>query len=131
MGYFVSIDDGGKKLTEAGVVEDEVDVRRFGVGGKRTFQVVMPSQEVVAEQRYHCSQVMSLEQAILEAVHALPPEKQREILDYASRLRAETAKKPPFRSIEGLWAGLGVSLSADEIDETQREMWSGFPRNDI
>ena len=42
---------------------------------------------------------MSLEQAILEAIHALPPEKQREIFDYASRLRAETTKNPPFRSI--------------------------------
>ena len=30
---------------------------------------------------------MSLEQAILEAIHALPPEKQREIFDHASRLR--------------------------------------------
>src|SRR5580698_3898252 len=66
---------------------------------------------------------MSLEQAILEAIHALPPEKQREIFDYASRLRAETTKKPPFRSIEGLWDELGVALSAEEIEENQREMW--------
>ena len=74
---------------------------------------------------------MSLEQAILEIVHELSPDKQRELFDYASRLQAKGAKKPPFRSIEGLWAHLGVSLSAEEIDENQREMWRNFPREDI
>ena len=74
---------------------------------------------------------MSIEQAILKEVEALPPEKQREIYEHAKRLRAETTKKPPFKSIEGLWAGLGISLSAEEIDENQREMWKNFPREDI
>jgi hypothetical protein len=35
---------------------------------------------------------MSLEQAILEAVRALPVDKQQEILNHAARLRVETAK---------------------------------------
>lgn len=74
---------------------------------------------------------MSLEQAILEIVHELPPEKQREVFDYVSRLQAEGAKKPPFRRIEGLWTHLGISLCAEEIDENQREMWRNFPREDI
>lgn len=74
---------------------------------------------------------MSLEQAILEIVHELSPDKQRELFDYVSRLRTGGAKKPPFRSVEGLWADLGISLSAEEIDETQREMWRNFPREDI
>ena len=74
---------------------------------------------------------MSLEQAILEAVRALPADKQREILDHAARLRNESAKKKPFKSVEGLWADLGISLSAGEIDENRREMWRNFPREDI
>ena len=74
---------------------------------------------------------MSIEQAILREVQGLPPEKQREIYELARRLRAETAKNPPFKSIEGLWADLEVSLSAEEIDENQREMWKTFPREDI
>ncbi len=74
---------------------------------------------------------MSLEQAILKELQALPPEKQREIYDHARRLRAEATKKPPFKSIEGLWADLGISLSAEEIDENRREMWKNFPREDI
>jgi len=74
---------------------------------------------------------MSLEQAILEAVRALPAEKQQEVLCHAARLRAEVAKKRPFKSVKGLWAGLGISLSASEIEENQRDMWSNFPREDI
>ena len=74
---------------------------------------------------------MSIEQAILKEVQALPPEKQREVYEHARRLRAESAKKPPFKSIEGLWAHLGISLSAEDIDENQREMWKNFPRADI
>jgi len=74
---------------------------------------------------------MSLEQAILDAVRALPPDKQQEILSHAARLREQSAKKKPFKSVRGLWSGLGVSLSASEIEENQREMWSNFPRDDV
>ena len=74
---------------------------------------------------------MSLEQAILEAVRTLPPDKQREVYEHAARLRAETTKQPPFKSVRGLWADLGISLSAEELDENQREMWQGFPRDDL
>jgi hypothetical protein len=35
--------------------------------------------------------------------------------------------RPRFR----LWADLGVSLSAREIEENQRELWKNFPREDI
>jgi hypothetical protein len=74
---------------------------------------------------------MSVEQAILEAVRALPPDKQQEILSHATRLREETGPKKPFKSVKGLWSHLGISLSAEEIEENQREMWKNFPREDI
>ena len=74
---------------------------------------------------------MSLEQAILDAVRALPADKQQELLSHASRLHKESAKKRPFKSMKGLWADLGVSLSSSEIDANRREMWEGFPRDDI
>ena len=74
---------------------------------------------------------MSLEQAILEAVRALPAEKQQEVLNHAARLRDEAGRKSPFKSIKGLWADLGISLSHDEIEENQRDIWRNFPREDI
>ena len=74
---------------------------------------------------------MSLEQAILDAVRALPAEKQQEILSHAARLRDECVKTRPFKSVRGLWADLGISLSSDEIEQNQNEMWKNFPRDDI
>jgi hypothetical protein len=74
---------------------------------------------------------VSLEQAILEAVRALPAEKQQEVLNHAARLRDEAGRKSPFRNVKGLWADLAVSLSPEEIDENQRDMWRNFPREDI
>ena len=73
---------------------------------------------------------MSLEQAILEAVRALPAEKQQEVLSHATRLRDRSVKKRPFKSVRGLWADLNISLSADEIEQNQREMWKNFPTED-
>lgn len=74
---------------------------------------------------------MSLEEAILDAVRALPPHKQKEILNHATRLRQETNVSTPRRSIKGLWADLGVALSAEEIDANRREMWKKFPRENV
>jgi hypothetical protein len=68
---------------------------------------------------------------ILDAVRALPAEKQQEILSHAARLRDELVKKKPFKSVRGLWADLGISLSAGEIEGNQRDMWKNFPRDDI
>ena len=59
---------------------------------------------------------MSLEQAILDAVRALPAEKQQEILSHAARLRDESVQKKPLKNVRGLWADLGISLSAGEIE---------------
>ena len=70
---------------------------------------------------------MSLEQAILEAVRTLPLEKQQEVLNHAARLRDEAGGKIPFKSVKGLWADLGISLSAEEIEENRRDMWRNFP----
>ena len=74
---------------------------------------------------------MSVEQAILEAVRELPPDKQQELLSHANSLRQKARSKKPFKSVKGLWADLGISLSAEEIEANQREMWKSFPRDDI
>ncbi len=74
---------------------------------------------------------MSLEKAILDAVRALPADKQKEILNHANRLRDRARASVPRRSIKGLWADLGVALSSEEIDANRREMWKNFPRENI
>jgi hypothetical protein len=71
---------------------------------------------------------MSLEQAILEIVRSLPAEKQQEILSHATRLRDQAANRKALKSVKGLWADLGISLSAEEIEVNQHEIWKNFPR---
>ncbi len=74
---------------------------------------------------------MTIEQTLIEAVRSLPPEKQQELLEHANRLRSEPEFRKSFKSIKDLWAGMGISISAEEIDEMRREMWKDFPREDI
>ncbi len=74
---------------------------------------------------------MTIEQSILEILRKLPDEKQREVLEHAEKLRSEFAPSKPRRSGKGLWAHLNIILTAEEIEENQREMWKNFPRDDI
>lgn len=73
----------------------------------------------------------TIEQSIIKAVRGLPPEKQQELLEHANRLRDESTRKKPFKSIKGMLAGRGISISAEGIDQVHREMWNDFPREDI
>ena len=73
---------------------------------------------------------MNLERSILDAVRSLPPDQQREVLQHVNQLRRSTLKKPR-KSGRGLWAGLGVSLPAEQIDQLRRELWKGFPRDGV
>ena len=75
---------------------------------------------------------MTLEQAILDAVRALPADKQQELLDHAQHLRDEaTQPRKPRQSGRGLWADLNIDLSAEVIDEARRETWKTFVRDDF
>lgn len=59
---------------------------------------------------------MSVEQAIAEKVRNLPLDKQEEVLEHVNRLLAEQPRpKKPFKSIEGILAGRGISISAEDI----------------
>ena len=75
---------------------------------------------------------MTLEQAILDAVRALPADEQQEVLDHAKHLRDESPRpRKPRKSGRGLWADLNIDLSAEDIDEARREVWKNFPRDDF
>ena len=69
---------------------------------------------------------MSIEQALLGTVRKLAPEQQKKVLEFAESLKPEP--KPPLKTMKGLCADLGISISAEEIDEARKEMWKNFPR---
>lgn len=74
---------------------------------------------------------MTIEEAIIEKVRALAPEKQEEVLRFVGSLSSAVRPKPPLRSPEGLWAGFDIDISEEEIAELRREMWKNFPRDDV
>ena len=74
---------------------------------------------------------MSIEEAILEKVRALPAEKREEVLKFADSLGTRALAKPALQSPEGLWANLDVDISEEDIAELRQEMWKNFPRDDI
>lgn len=71
---------------------------------------------------------MSIEQALLEKLRALPLEKQQEVLDFAEFLYQRNAVKRTQRSIKGLWANFNIDITEKDIADARQEMWSNFPR---
>ena len=47
------------------------------------------------------------------------------------RVLRDAKPKRPFKSIKGILAGQGISISAEDLDDARREMWMNFPREDI
>jgi hypothetical protein len=72
---------------------------------------------------------MTIEQQVVEKLRALPPEKQREVLEFVDALKQQPASKTPRRSLLGLWSGLNAHITEDDIAEARREMWGSFPRD--
>jgi len=71
---------------------------------------------------------MTIEQAVLAAMRALPPDRQQTVLDFAEYLRAKSAPPADRPTALGLWADLGIDISDEDIAEARREMWGSFPR---
>jgi hypothetical protein len=64
---------------------------------------------------------------ITAKVTVLPPELQREALDFIEFLEQKLRKKKPFKSVEGI---LNADLSNldEDLKEIRAEMWKNFPR---
>jgi hypothetical protein len=74
---------------------------------------------------------MGIPQQILDKAASLPPEKQRELLDFADRLQKEVrgATGRPWQGLAGALAHRRIDLSEGEIEDARREMWGDFPRD--
>ena len=73
----------------------------------------------------------SIEEALIATLRELPPEKQREVLDFANFLAAKPPARRKAKSIRGLWKGMGVDISEEDIAEARKEMWGNFPREEF
>jgi hypothetical protein len=62
---------------------------------------------------------------------ALPPEGQREVLDFVEFLQTRVGRSTSHKSLCGAWSDLAVDLSAEDIDDARCEAWDEFPRRDL
>jgi hypothetical protein len=69
---------------------------------------------------------MGIAESVLQKLQALPPDKQRQILDFVEAM-ARTGRKAR-RRVTGICAVGGVHLTKEELDLARREMWANFPR---
>jgi len=69
--------------------------------------------------RYHRG--MTTMEILVAKAKALPPEGQREVLDFVEFLETRLGRGTPHKSLSGAWSDLGVDLSAEDIDQVRRE----------
>lgn len=70
---------------------------------------------------------MAIEDEVFEKLRDLPPEKQKEVLDFVDFLKGKNGPRKPRRSLLGLWADLSIDITEEDIAEARREMWGNFP----
>jgi len=72
---------------------------------------------------------VTIEQQVLEQLRDLPPDKQKEVLDFVDFLQEKNSRKKPRRSLLGLWADLNTHVTEEDIAQARREMWCNLPRD--
>ena len=72
---------------------------------------------------------MTIEEIVLEKLRGLPPEKQKQVLEFLDSLKPDGVRKKPLHSLEGLLEDLNVDITEEDIAAARREMWGNFPRD--
>lgn len=72
---------------------------------------------------------MTIEEIVVQKLRGLSPQKQKLVLEFVQSLREKDGSGKPLRSLRGLWAGVGIEITEEDIAEARREMWGKFPRD--
>ena len=74
---------------------------------------------------------MSFTEMMLQKIQALPPEKQREVLEYVERIGTAPSKAGPRLDPEGALAEQPSGLDFDDFEKARRALWGDTPPEDI
>ncbi|HQZ82129.1 MAG TPA: DUF2281 domain-containing protein [Pyrinomonadaceae bacterium] len=72
---------------------------------------------------------MTVKQAVLEDLEALPVGKQEEVLDFVQFLKAKQSKRKPRRSLQGSLAHLNIEWTEEDMRKARNEMWRGYTKD--
>jgi len=67
---------------------------------------------------------------LIEKIQRLPLDKLKEVSAFVEeRLKLLETSQKSHATLEGILARPGFSVSAEDIDQSRREMWANFPRS--
>ncbi len=72
---------------------------------------------------------MTVKEAVLEKLNALPTFRQQELLDFAEFLEAKQSVRKPRRSLKGSLAHLNIKWTEEDMREARNEMWRGYTKD--
>jgi hypothetical protein len=71
---------------------------------------------------------MSIEEKVVEKLQGLPPDKQKQVLEFVESLSEENGSPRSLKSLYGLWSDFSIEVSDQDIASARRDMWGNFPR---
>jgi len=72
---------------------------------------------------------MTVKEAVLEKLEALPTFQQQEVLDFAEFLEAKQLVRKPRRSMQGELSYLNIEFTEADMREARNEMWRGYTKD--
>ena len=80
------------------------------------------------------SKTLTLDELIEQASHLSPPEKLRLVEVVREQVTGQAGaagQRQPKPSLWGALAHLGTGPSEEDVREARRQVWGGFPRDDL
>lgn len=74
---------------------------------------------------------MTSEEVLLEKIKFLPPNLKQEAIHFVEFLQTKLVNKPKREISLGICEDLGIEITSEDIDETRKEMWKNFPREEF
>lgn len=72
---------------------------------------------------------MTVKEAVLEKLDAMPTFRQQELLDFAEFLEAKQLVRKPRRSMQGVLSHLNIKFTEADMREARNEMWRGYTKD--
>ena len=69
---------------------------------------------------------MSIEEKVVEKLQGLPPDKQKQVLEFVESLSQENGSPRSLKSLYGLWRDLSIEVSDGDLESARREMWGSY-----
>jgi hypothetical protein len=74
---------------------------------------------------------MTSEEVLFQKIKVLPPNLKEEALHFVEFLETKLATKQKRQISLGIGEDLGIEITAMDIDEARKEIWSNFPRDEF